>query len=91
MIGPESVPQRVDRVVTQRVEDQAILLQVDTGRYYSLDEVSGRVWELCDGQHSVSAIAAELGREYEAPVEEVERDVLAFLEEMAGERLLNLL
>jgi hypothetical protein len=88
MIGLESRPRSVDRVAVQRVDGQAILLHVDTGRYYSLDEVSGQIWDLCDGNHSVAAITAEVCREYEAPADAVERDVLAFLMKMAEERLL---
>jgi hypothetical protein len=86
-MGPESLPRRADRVVLQRVDGQAILLHVDTGRYYSLEEVSGRVWDLCDGKHSVAAITAGICREYEAPADAVERDVLTFLREMAEEQL----
>lgn len=87
MIGPESRPRRRDRVLVQRAADQWILLDVENGQYYALDEVSGRVWDLCDGSHSVSAMVAALCQEYDAPAEAVEEDVLAFLGEMADERL----
>ncbi|MEA2561562.1 MAG: hypothetical protein QOH06_3066 [Acidobacteriota bacterium] len=87
MIGPDSRPRRRDRVLVQRAADQWILLDVENGQYYALDEVSGRVWDLCDGSHSVSAMVAALCQEYEAPAESVEEDVLAFLGEMAEERL----
>ena len=71
----------------QRAADQWILLDVENGQYYALDEVSGRVWDLCDGSHSVSAMVAALCQEYDAPAEAVEEDVLTFLGEMADERL----
>jgi hypothetical protein len=74
-------------VLVQRGADQWILLDVENGQYYALDEVSGRVWDLCDGSHSVSAMVAALCQEYDAPAEAVEEDVLAFLGEMADERL----
>ena len=87
MIGPDSRPLRRDRVLVQRAADEWILLDVESGQYYALDEVSGRVWDLCDGSHSVSAMVDALCREYDAPAESVEEDVLAFLGEMADERL----
>ena len=87
MIGPESRPRRRDRVLVQRAADQWILLDVENGQYYALDEVSGRVWDLCDGSHSISAMVDVLCEEYDAPAEAVEEDVLAFLGEMADERL----
>lgn len=87
MIGPDSRPRRRDRVLVQRAADEWILLDVESGQYYALDEVSGRVWDLCDGSHSVSAMVEAVCREYDAPAEAVEEDVLAFLGEMADERL----
>ena len=87
IFGPVSHPRRRDRVLVQRAADPWILLVVENGQYYALDEVSGRVWDLCDGSHSVSAMVAALCQEYDAPAESVEEDVLAFLGEMAEERL----
>jgi pyrroloquinoline quinone biosynthesis protein D len=89
MIGHESRPRRRDRVLIQRAADQWILLDVDTGQYYALDEVSGHIWDLCDGSHSVSAIVEEICREFEAPADAVQEDVLDFLGEMAGEKLVT--
>ena len=87
MIGPDSRPRRRDRVLVQRADDQWILLDVESGQYYALDEVSGRVWDLCDGSHSVSTMVAALCQEYDAQAETVQEDVLAFLGEMAEEKL----
>jgi hypothetical protein len=87
MIGPDARPRRRERVLVQRAADQCILLDVDSGNYYALDEVSGRIWDLCDGDHSVSAMVESICRDFDAPAGEVEADVLSFLGEMAGERL----
>jgi coenzyme PQQ biosynthesis protein PqqD len=87
-IGPETRLRRRERVLVQRAADQWILLDVENGQYYALDELSGRIWELCDGSHSVSAMVEAICRDYDAPPETVEQDVLAFLGEMAEEKLL---
>jgi coenzyme PQQ biosynthesis protein PqqD len=89
MIEPQSRPRRRDRVLTQRAADQWILLDVENGQYYALDEVSGRVWDLCDGTRDVSTVIAEICRDYDAPAETVEEDVLSFLNEMVGEKLVT--
>jgi hypothetical protein len=63
---------------------------VDSGNYYALDEVSGRIWDLCDGDHSVSAMIETICQEYEAPAaDDIEADILDFLGEMAEERLVT--
>jgi hypothetical protein len=77
-----------DRVLVQSVTDQQVLLDLDGGQYYALDEVSGRIWSLCDGTNSVAAVVDAVCRDYDAPAETVEADVVAFLGEMVAEKLL---
>jgi hypothetical protein len=88
MIGTESRPQRRDRVLTQNAAGTLVLLDLDGGQYYSLDEVSARVWELCDGQHAVGGIVETISAEYDAAAETIYEDVVAFIEEMLDEKLL---
>ncbi|HEX2642672.1 MAG TPA: pyrroloquinoline quinone biosynthesis peptide chaperone PqqD [Thermoanaerobaculia bacterium] len=87
MIGPESRLRRRDRVLTQRAADEWVLLNLDDGQYFALDEVSGRVWDLCDGSRSVADVVAALAAEYDAPRGTIESDVMDFLQEMADESL----
>jgi len=88
MIDARSRPRRRERVLTQTAAGTLVLLDLDGGQYYSLDEVSARVWELCDGEHGVEGIVKAIGAEYDAPAETIYEDVLAFLEEMLDEKLL---
>ena len=88
MIDARSRPRRRERVLTQTAAGTLVLLDLDGGQYYSLDEVSARVWELCDGEHGVEGIVEAISAEYDAPVETIYEDVLAFLEEMLDEKLL---
>ena len=79
---------RRDRVLAREADGTLVLLDLDSGHYYSLDDVGARVWELCDGERSCGEILTTLGEEYEAPAETLEGDVLAFLQEMLDESLL---
>jgi hypothetical protein len=88
MITAESRFRRRDRVLVQSVTGKQVLLDLDDGQYYALDEVSGRIWDLCDGTNSVAAVVDTVCREYDAPAATVEEDVAAFLGEMAEEKLL---
>lgn len=88
MIGPASRFRRSDRVLVQEAAGQRILLDLDGGQYYALDEVSGRVWDLCDGSRDVTAVIAAVCEDYDAPPEVIAEDVEVFLEELAGEKLI---
>jgi hypothetical protein len=79
---------RRDRVLARQAAGTLVLLDLDSGQYFSLDGVGARAWELCDGERDVGAILDTLGEEYEAPIEVVREDLIAFLREMLDEALL---
>jgi pyrroloquinoline quinone biosynthesis protein D len=79
MIGNDTRLRQKDGLLSQRAGDTHILLDPEDGRYYALDEVSGRVWDLCDGTRTVAQLIAAIGAEYEAPEETIAADVLEFL------------
>ena len=81
-------PLRRERVLATRVEDQLALFDVDVGSYYGLDEVGGRVWELCDGSRELSDLVAVIGDEYDAPLDVVASDLKALLDDLASENLI---
>ena len=88
MIASETCLRRRDRVLAQRAEDSLVLLDLDGGEYFALDEVSRRVWDLCDGTRDVAAVVAALSSEYEAPEETIREDVQELLKDMVDENLL---
>jgi hypothetical protein len=65
-----------------------ILLKLDDGRYYTLDEIAAHVWELCDGTRDAAALSATLEEQYDAPGELIRADVDDLLAELASEELL---
>ena len=80
----EARPLRNARVLTQRAGDMVVLLDPDSGEYFSLDDVGGRMWELCDGTRTVAEIVLAISAEYDTDAADVEGDaaeLLAGLEE----------
>jgi len=74
-------------LLAQRAADTRVLLDPADGRYYALDEVSGRVWDLCDGTRTVAQVVETLCAEYEAPAETIEADVQEFLADLSADGL----
>ena len=79
---------REDGVIAQEMEGQTILLRVDDGGYYAIDEVGAAIWALCDGLHSVAEIVISLCGDFDAPEATIRADVLEFVHELRRERLL---
>ena len=51
--------------------------------------VATAVFERCDGTVTVTEIVAEVTDIFDAPRAQVERDVLAFLDDLAARRLID--
>jgi coenzyme PQQ biosynthesis protein PqqD len=79
---------REDGVLVQEAQGQTVLLRLEDGGYYALDEVGALIWELCDGQRSLRDVVAALCTEFDAPEATVAADVLEFVGELRHERLL---
>ncbi len=68
----------------QQVEGDSVLLDIDTGEYFALNEVGGRVWELCDGTRSVESIADAICDEYDVERATAMSDADELLAGLAG-------
>ncbi|MGH2451008.1 MAG: PqqD family protein [Candidatus Limnocylindria bacterium] len=82
-----SRPRRGERVLARQASGSLVLLDPDSGKYFTLDEIGARIWELSDGSRSVSEIAEAVCAEYDAPRETVEADAVELLGDLAGEQL----
>jgi hypothetical protein len=81
-------PTRQDRVLAESTARTTVLLAVDSGTYYELNDVGSYVWGVCDGTRTLAEIVALVVEEYDAPPEAAEADVRALVDELARERLL---
>jgi len=69
-------------VVCAELDGEAVLLRVDTGLYFGLDEVGSRIWKLLEQGASSDEICAVLLSEYDVDDEALRRDVYSFLDEL---------
>ena len=81
--------QRRQNILKQEAAGTVVLLNMDDGRYFALDGVGGRVWDLCDGSRTLSEIAAILAEEFEAPAETIERDLAELINDLTNEELVG--
>jgi Coenzyme PQQ synthesis protein D (PqqD) len=79
-----------DHVVTRLVDGMTVLLDVDSGRTFSLDDIGTRAWQVLIETPTVQAAVEQLQREYEAEPGELERDVLALIDRLASAQLVQL-
>ncbi len=78
-----------DRIVSRVVDGMTVLLDIDSGRTFSFDEVGTRAWTALTEAPSAQAALDELLAEYDAPPGVVERDLLALIETLADGNLVQ--
>lgn len=88
MTSFDSCPRRQEQIITQKGSKDVLLFNMDDGSYYTLNEVGNRIWELCDGTHGVAQLVSLLAKEYDAPAEIIETDILEVLEDLRSKNLI---
>lgn len=81
----ESRPKRALAVRVRRTGDVLSLARGSDA--WELDDVSATIWRLCDGEHSVGDIAAELTRTYEVGLDDARDDAMDFVAELVDDGL----
>ena len=73
----------------QDLGGEAILLDLRTGVYYSLDDLGSKIWGVLARGESLSRMEEEILSEYDVPEERLRHDVKEFLDDLAGKGLLE--
>lgn len=83
---------RSETAVFRSVADGAegVILDTESGEYYSVNAVGAAIWEAIDGQHDTQAIRDLVCERFpDAPADRVHADVSEFLEELRQRGLIS--
>jgi hypothetical protein len=74
-------------VIVRELEGESVILDLSSGRYFGLNAVGTRVWQLIQQGRPVDGLIHAVTAEYDADADAVERDVLALLEDLKARGL----
>jgi hypothetical protein len=60
--------------------EEAVMLSVVAGRYYGLNAVAARVWELLESPKTIAQLCAQIYEEFEVDAQTCEAEVLKFVD-----------
>lgn len=79
----------MEGVVRQELEAEAVLYHSATGKIHILNKTAERIWELCDGKHSLADMEADLRKRFQISAEtQVSQDIKETIEEFNSDGLL---
>jgi hypothetical protein len=71
------------------IDGEAVILELGTGVYYSLDSVGTHIWELMEEQISFADMILKILDEFDVSQEQCRKDVMQFLRQMLAYDLLE--
>jgi hypothetical protein len=85
----EETPVHHPQVIWRVLDDETLLLKLDTGQVSVLNGVGGQVWELMDGRRRLADIVDAVGQAYDVARDELEADVGAFVQALLDRDMLS--
>ena len=71
-------------VVFQEIEGETVLLDVEAERYYALDEVGSRCWELLAEHGDLEKVVASMLAEFDVDEATLRSDLEGLLEQLSA-------
>jgi hypothetical protein len=89
MKAPSVRMQVSEAVVYAELEDEAVLLNAESGLYFGLDAIGTRIWKLLEQRASEETIIARLYEEFDVSMDQLRQDVAAFLRLLEAKGLVS--
>ena len=81
-------------VVAREVQGEFVIIPITSGigdledEIFSLNETGRAIWNKLDGKKMLKDVVNDLSEEFEAPIEEIQKDVLGLADELLKRRML---
>jgi Coenzyme PQQ synthesis protein D (PqqD) len=73
----------------REVQGEVVLLQLDTGEYYGLNEVSARIWQLIVETGNLDLVEAAILREFEVDPAVLAKDLQTLVDDLITRQLIE--
>ena len=77
-------------VFAQEIDEETIILDSETQEYFSINEIGKVIWSLIEEKKNLAEIKAEMLDMYEVPEEQIEKDLLNFIQALEQKRLIKI-
>jgi len=88
-IALDTIVSRIDGLPTVDLEGEIGMMHIEKGKYYGLDSVGSRIWELMNTPKTIDTIIQTLLEEYKVDVETCKDHVLEFVHVLNNAELLK--
>jgi hypothetical protein len=90
-INTTTIIQRIPDILFSEMDEETVLLRIQNGEYYGLDQTGSRIWQLIEKPISFGQIIDTLVAEYNVSRTACENDVVEFLKGLYENKLIRIL
>ncbi len=73
---------RNSRTISGRLHDEMVMMDIEQGKYFSLNNIATRVWDLLEEPMTLDELCGHLADEYEVEMPKCRAEVEELLKEM---------
>jgi len=84
----KSIPKKIKNLESEKVEDETIILLLETGKFYQLNRTGIFIWNLINGKRNVEDIIGSMYKEFTVEKESLIKDVIETLKLMKKKKIL---
>jgi len=77
-------------VMVRFLDNESVFLNLDTERYFGLDQTGTRMWQVITGSSNIEAAFQQLLSEFEVEPDTLRNDLLSLLEKLVENSLLQM-
>ena len=77
-----------DGVLISQLQEESVILNLESERYYGLDDVGTRFLSVLTSSESIEVAHQQLAAEYDVDPQELRQDLLALVEKLVDQGLL---
>lgn len=75
-------------IFSSEIDGEAIMMNIENNAYYSMGEIGNRVWQLLDNPTTIKDICEQLTQEYDVSMEQCQKDIITFLNQLLENNLI---
>lgn len=88
-LSPSALVSRSEKIVSSEIDGETVMMSVDMGSYYGLNEIGTRIWELIESPRTISDICDQLTKEYKVEPETCRKEIFDFLSTLTEEEIVE--
>ncbi|MEG2017876.1 MAG: lasso peptide biosynthesis PqqD family chaperone [Clostridium sp.] len=81
-VSEDMVISRNPEIDATDLDGEVVMMNMEKGQYFMMNEVGSRIWELIEEPIKVDAVVNKLLQEFEVEKEECEKTVIEFINEL---------